>query len=144
MAHSMKIYEYLANFLQLLVITTCFVLFICQMYDIYEKYAQKMTTVGIRTYSQEEETKLLPCITVCPWQAFKKQGFFYNRTILMQETFGKGEIFVDVKGYSHFDKSKYSIEEIQSVYFGDVTWFVLQVPAEEMLGYLFTLITQWI
>ncbi len=118
MAHPKRIYEYLVNFLQLIIITTCFVLFICQMYDIYEKYAQKMTTVGICTYSQEKETKLLPCITVCPWQAFKKQGFFYNHTLLMQESFEMNEIFVDVNNYSVLNSTKHCIEEIQSVYFG--------------------------
>jgi Amiloride-sensitive sodium channel len=106
------------DFLQLIIIATCFVLFICQMYDIYEKYAQKMTTVGIRTYSQEEKTKLLPCITVCPWQAFKKQGFFYNKALLMQEGFEKNEIFVGVKDDLAFNATEYSIEEIQSIYFG--------------------------
>ncbi len=118
MADQKRISGYFVNFLQLLVITTCLALFICQMYDIYEKYAQKMTTVGIRTYSQDEETKFLPCLTVCPWQTFKTRGFYYNRKTLVQETFEKEEIFADIKGFSVFNKSEYSLEEIQSVFLG--------------------------
>lgn len=118
MAHLKQIPLYVLNFLHLLVALTCFGLFISQTCDIYDKFTKKMTTVGIRTYPQIEETKFLPCITVCPWQAFKKHGLFYNKKILLQETFGMDEIFVDAKVYSVFNKSAYSIEEIQSVYFG--------------------------
>jgi hypothetical protein len=77
-----------------------------------------MTTIGIRTYSENKETKLLPCLTACPWQAFKKSGFYYNRKSLVQETYGKDEIFDDFKGCSDVDSSEYSIEEIHSIFLG--------------------------
>ena len=118
MASIKKISKYFVTFLQIVVITTCFVLFICQMNEIYEKFAKKMTTVGIRTYSQDEETKFLPCVTVCPWQPFKRYGFLYNRKSLAQETFGQDEILDDFKGCPDFNKHEYSIEEIQSIHLG--------------------------
>ena len=118
MASIKKISKYFVTFLQIILITTCFCLFISQTNEIYEKFAKKMTTIGIRTYSENKETKLLPCITACPWQAFKRRGFYYNRKTLVQETFEKDEIFDDFKGCSGVDTSEYSVEEIHSIFLG--------------------------
>jgi hypothetical protein len=118
MASIKKISKYFVTFLQILVITTCFVLFVCQMNEIFEKFTKKMTTVGIRTYSQDKETKLLPCITACPWQAFKRHGFYYNRKTLVQETFEKDEIFDEITKCSDLFTSEYTIEEIHCLFFG--------------------------
>jgi len=70
-------------------------------------------------HSDGTRKKTLPCITACPWQAFKERGFHYSEADYTNNTFGLEEIF-DVK-YAKNDlnnTSKYYVEEIRSVSLG--------------------------
>ena len=89
------------------------------MVDIYEKFSEKLTNVGIRSHSQFRTLlKELPCITACPWKPFKRQGLFYTRQMLNQETLGEEEILFESDLSQIFNQSLFSIDEIRSVIFG--------------------------
>ena len=45
-----------------------------------------------RIYREEGKVKLAPCLTFCPWPAFKQSGFFYNQTDFLKNTFQKGNV----------------------------------------------------
>jgi len=55
--------------------------------DIYEKFTKKMTSIGITVNGTDITEKALPCLTLCPWSAFKKQGFHFNLTGMWLWTF---------------------------------------------------------
>ncbi len=118
MTQTKKLLEYFVFSLRIFAMTTCLLLFIYLMLDIFEKFSAKMTNVGVQTRSQKEDTKFLSCITACPWPAFKHHGLFYDKKLYYQETFEKEEIFADVENASVFNKSLFSIEEIQSIQMG--------------------------
>lgn len=105
--------------LRIIAHSACLLLFVCFMVDIYDKFSEKLTNVGIRSQSQFQTlVKELPCVTACPWKPFKRQGLFYNRRMLDQETLEKEEIFLE-NDLSHiFNRSLFSIDEIRSVIFG--------------------------
>ena len=63
--------------------------------------------------------KVLPCITACPWESFKRRGFYFNSSKFMKETFDLEEVFI-LKGfgYDYTNGSLYSFDEIKSMYLG--------------------------
>ncbi len=104
--------------LRLFAFATCLLLFVYFMLDIYEKFAAKMTNIGVQTHTQKEDTKPSPCITVCLWQAFKRQDLFYSKTLYYQQTFEKEDIFADVENATVFNASLFSLEEILTTQMG--------------------------
>ena len=62
------------SFLRLAARAACFLLFVSLTMDIYEKYSSQLTSVGIRAMTQNQNRKEMPCMTACPWDAFKHQG----------------------------------------------------------------------
>ena len=63
-------------------------------------------------------SKLLPCLTFCPWHTFKKKGFFYNRGMLNQNTFQINDIFVDDTVKRITNSSKFWIKDVASFILG--------------------------
>ena len=45
--------------------------------------------------TQNQNRKEMPCMTACPWDAFKHQGLFYNTEMVVQASFDKEEIFFE-------------------------------------------------
>ena len=37
----------------------------------------------------ELEDKRLPCLTICPWAAYKKEGFHYSNEDFLKNTFNR-------------------------------------------------------
>jgi len=63
--------------------------------------------------------KFLPCLTACPWEAYKKNGLQFTKATYIENTFELGEILV-LKGmnYDLTNKSAFYIEELRSVALG--------------------------
>ncbi len=52
------------------------------MIDVWQKFTKGMTNVGVRFRDEELSEKMLPCLTACPWNAFKKPGKKFTRKTL--------------------------------------------------------------
>ena len=50
------------------------------MIDVWTKFTKGMTNVGVRFRDEEIKEKMLPCLTACPWNAFKKPGKKFTET----------------------------------------------------------------
>ena len=48
----------------------------------------------------KSKASVLPCLTACPLEAFKKRGFFYNEEDYTKWTFELDEIFI-LKGVNY-------------------------------------------
>ena len=46
--------------------------------DDAEMLVSGMTTTGINFVEHDEHVKLLPCITIFPFQAFRTKGFYFT------------------------------------------------------------------
>ena len=99
-------------------IIICFVLFFLLMTETIDKFTKRMTNIGVNVQESSVSEKMLPCITVCPWMAFKSFGFHYSSKNFSQNTFEKGEVFLNATKYSVFNESNYALEEIRSIFFG--------------------------
>lgn len=63
--------------------------------------------------------KDFPCVTACPWQAFKKRGFHYNQTDFIEQTFNFDEVFITNDSNQDLNNgSLFYIEEIKSIFLG--------------------------
>ena len=63
----------------------------------------------------EADKKPLPCITLCPWSSFKKQGFFFNTEEFVQQTFEIYELLSNSSTLGNvFNSSNFLLEEIRS------------------------------
>ena len=83
----------------------CIALFCLLMSDIYFKYSNKLTSVGVIIEEYEQDEKDLPCLTLCPWKVFKKRGFHFKFDDFYQNVFEKAEIFAEQPGKSFFSTS---------------------------------------
>ena len=61
-------------FLTLIVGIFCSVFSVLLTVDVWNKFTSGFTATGARFQDSNVDRKLLPCLTVCPWAAFKKQG----------------------------------------------------------------------
>jgi hypothetical protein len=99
-------------------IIICSALFLYMMIDVWDKYDNKMTSMGIRFKGENIKEKQLPCITACPWNAFRKRGLYFKREVFMRQTFEREEIFYNASGVNLYDESLYYVEEIHSIFLG--------------------------
>ncbi len=79
MKNARKMLWFFIASLRILAITACFILFILMTLDICNKFIRQMTSVGIQTCSQDNDTKLLPCMTACAGPAFKNMDYSTTR-----------------------------------------------------------------
>ena len=49
----------------------CFALFILLTLDVFNKFFKGMTNVGIVSQGIDNSSKVLPCVTLCPWSGNK-------------------------------------------------------------------------
>ena len=99
-------------------IIICSALFLYMMIDVWDKYDKKMTSMGTRFKEENNQEKHLPCITVCPWNAFRKRGLYFKRADYISQTFEKEEIFYNDSGVDLYNESLYYVEEIHSIFLG--------------------------
>ena len=73
MAKSFKIFY---NIVKLTALVLCIGLFLLLMSGIWAKFISEETTVIAKLDIEAVEEKLPPCVTVCPFKAFKRPGKF--------------------------------------------------------------------
>ena len=73
MAKSFKIFY---NIVKLTALVLCIGLFLLLMSGIWAKFISEETTVTVKLEIGPVEEKLPPCVTVCPFKAFKRPGKF--------------------------------------------------------------------
>ena len=76
-------------------VALCIVFFLLLMTDTINKFSQKMTSIGVIIKESHSQTKILPCVTICPWRPFKSLGFHFNAENFSRSTFEKKEIFLN-------------------------------------------------
>lgn len=102
---------------------SCCGLFLLLMFDSYDKFANKRTTIGIGIKPFDLDKKQPPCLTICATEAYRKPGLFFKASDYIEQTFDRSDFFLDnfMDGFeasSIYNESMYSIEEGQSVYLG--------------------------
>ena len=60
----------------LIALALCFGLFMILMSGIWTKFISEETTMSIKMEIEDIEEKFPPCITACPFSAFKRPGKF--------------------------------------------------------------------
>ena len=75
-------------------------------------------SIGTLFTGEDIEVKILPCLTVCPWKAFKSKGFFYQTSEFLDQTFECKEVFLNESFCDQKSNNEFHVEEIKSVYLG--------------------------
>ena len=70
--------------------------------------------VGITYRDEKIKEKPLPPITFCPWPGFKKRGFYFNKLLLDENTFGLEDIFQPKTVKDLRNKTAFEIKEIKN------------------------------
>ena len=70
---------------KILTLFLCFALFILLTLDVFNKFFKGMTNVGIVSQGIDNSSKVLPCVTLCPWSGNK-----VNLTLLIFLTYSPG------------------------------------------------------
>ena len=77
-----------------------------------------MTSIGVRFQDDQLSEKMLPCLTVCPINAFKNQGFHFTIEEYYNQTYSMQEIFYENEKFNLSANSNYAIEEVNGIYTG--------------------------
>ena len=88
------------------------------MLDVWEKFSHAATTTQVRIQEFNDTVKLLPCLTVCPWSAFKNKGFYYNIQEFFNNTYEFNDVFETSLKMPCLNKSELQFETIPSIYLG--------------------------
>lgn len=73
-----KVGELLYQVVRLSVMLLCISLFLSLMNGIWIKFIGKETVMTVKLDIEDITEKYPPCVTACPFTAFKKQGRFFN------------------------------------------------------------------
>ena len=95
----------------------CCGLFIYFSLDVWNKFSHQFTTTGIRFVDQGLSAKQLPCITLCPWAAFKKKSFNYNINNFIANTFDQDELILASSLWDS-DVQLLKVETLNSIFLG--------------------------
>ena len=90
---SKKSPKFLFQMLKASIFLSCFCLFGSLMLETWDDFSKEMTTMGVKLVKDATNGPYLPCITVCPWKAFRKSGFFYKAQDYDDSSFNFSEIF---------------------------------------------------
>jgi hypothetical protein len=71
----------------------CFILFLLLMREGWEKFSHKTAHTGIRFIRNPEESKVLPCVSFCTKEGFKRKGYFSNQSSFLENSYSAEEIF---------------------------------------------------
>jgi len=74
--------------------------------------------LGVRFNNRNEKTKNLPCITICPVNAFKSKGFHFATDIFENQTYSEDEILMNVTSIQAYNSNLYKVETLRSILFG--------------------------
>jgi hypothetical protein len=77
-----------------------------------------MTAVGVRFQDEQLREKMLPCLTVCPMNAFKSTGFYFTVEEYYNQTYNMDEIFYYHNMFDLMSDFHLTIEELRGIYTG--------------------------
>ena len=107
------------NFLRSFLFVIFLVMFFIIMQDVWSKFVSKMTSTGVTLKSsKEDDKKLLPSFTFCPWPVYKTKGLHYNPEDFKRNTFDLEEIFENNTLSLLRNSSQYSLNETWSIQYG--------------------------
>ena len=76
--------------------------------------SSKTTSIGIRFRDDQVTSKKFPCLTFCPWPAFRKRGFYYNDKMLKENTFDLEDVFQNTTVVELNNKTLYDVKELKN------------------------------
>ena len=78
-------------------------------------FSTKATTTGTRLIGNETNNKFFPCITFCPWPAFRTSEFSFTNQSFEENTFKQSEVFNPIPEMTDLSNtSNYFVEELKS------------------------------
>ena len=90
------------------------------MLDVWDKFSKKITSTGVIKQEKNVLEKPLPCLTICPWKAFRVRGFHFTNQTYYDQTYNLSElVFQDTL-------ANFSVQEINSVFLGRCFMFCYQ------------------
>jgi len=88
--------------------------------------------MGTTFLDSDISSKILPCVTACPFEAFKKRGLYHSDSDFKMWTYELPEIFVvKNQNYDLEDRSQFYIEEVRSVFLGRCYMICYLKPVEK-------------
>ena len=78
----------------------------------------RLSNTAIQSYMPNQETKLLPSMTVCPLTGYKAKGKFFNMENYLNNTFEKEQVFSPNTIEMLKNESLYSVKEVYSILLG--------------------------
>ena len=115
--------------LKLACVLVCLVLFCLLMVDIFDKFSKKMTNIGVIVEESDKDEKDLPCLTLCPWKAFRNRGFHFKSEDFYKNVFNQSEIFFNL------NDSLYTVEEIHNIFLGRCFMVCFREPIKKMFSH---------
>jgi hypothetical protein len=130
---------------QFTITMTCFIFFLMLMSDGWEKFRHKTAHTGIvlipsqvtsklqtskrqtsnvkrqtskRQTSNVKTSKLLPCISFCTQEGFKRRGYFSNESSFLENSFSAEEIFHPTSISEFKDVSRFSVKATNNLIAG--------------------------
>ena len=98
---------------------------------VYESWYFLLYSIGTRFLGEDQQEKNLPCLTICPWNAFKHRGFFYKSGEFIEETFECKDIFLHESFCDHKNQTLFDVEEIKSIFLGRCYMTCLRQPVQK-------------
>ena len=84
----------------------------CFIFSILKR--SRATSTNVRLRNDEIQKKKLPCLSFCPWPAFKRNGFYFNSKLLKENTYGIEDVFTNFTLLDISNTSMYFVKEVQS------------------------------
>jgi hypothetical protein len=113
----------------------CCAMFFYLMIDVWDKFNNQMTSMGVRFQGGNMDEKPLPCLTACPWAVYRERGFYFNKNEFIKQTFEREEIFFNISFINLFDISVFQIEEIYTIFQGRCYMVCHSKPLPRMIPF---------
>ena len=75
-------------------------------------------SIGARYRDDIQKKKILPPLTFCPWPAYRKHGFYFNKKLLDENTFALEDIFQPDTVKELRNQSIFKIKEVRNYQMG--------------------------
>ena len=100
----------------------CLGLFVWQVIIILISFAEKETSIAIKSEDTAIQNKILPCLTFCPKSGYKNLFQYHASNISYKtDTFGPEEIFTNETQSDFRNESKWLVKELHTVGLGRCT-----------------------
>jgi hypothetical protein len=112
----MKNYSFF--FLKYFFLVLCLIMFFILMYDVWVKFNLKLTTTGVIFRDEKITKKSIPSYTICPWQVYRNNGFYYKQSDFLNNTFTLEDIFHNSSLSNLNNESLYEVKTVKSYFYG--------------------------